>query len=63
MALISSFSESDVPKRTARFWLFYHKRRVSTGVLQPPTSEEQGDWMQMDNFHYDFTKVVQQALS
>lgn len=58
-----SFNESDLPKRIARFWLFYHKRRVNTGVLQPPTSEEQEDWMQMDNFHYDFTKFVQQVFS
>ena len=56
-----SFNESDLPKRIARFWLFYHKRRVNTGVLQPPTSEEQEDWMQMDNFRYDFTKLVQQV--
>jgi hypothetical protein len=47
----------------ARFWLFYHKRRVNSGVLQPPTSEEQKDWMQMDKKFslYDFTKFVQQV--
>ena len=57
-----SFNESDLNKRIARFCgLFYHKRRVNTGVLQPPTSEEQEDWMQMDNFRYDFTKIVQQV--
>ena len=63
MALISTvLMKATFPKELLAFGaVFYHKRRVNTGVLQPPTSEEQEHWMQIDIFRYDFTKLVQQV--